>query len=61
MSRNGNRINEEGGHNLVQGEVTGSEDLKFQEVEVHCQSSSSMPRIGSEDKFRFLKKSFYLV
>ena len=33
MSRNGNRINEEGGHNLVQGEVTGSEDLKFQEVE----------------------------
>ena len=33
MSRNGSRINEEGGHNLGQGEVTGSKDLKFQEVE----------------------------
>ena len=33
MSRNGSRINEEGGHNLGQGEVTGSEDLKFQNLE----------------------------
>lgn len=33
MSRNGSRINQEGGHNLGKGEVTGSEDLKFQNLE----------------------------
>lgn len=33
MSRNGNRINEEGVDIIWFKEVTGSEDLKFQEVE----------------------------